>query len=241
MREKRTIIILMKKPYLKKIGDVSIFKVWRVDGNYIRSKIDEEFTNCGQHYLFKFIPKYELWIDYEAHPGETDYYINHLIIENRLMEAGTGYGQALNVATLIEQRERDKNREIQLLKKRNLHHVPKQVYIKRIKSSTKNFKIWLVNGELVRDLYYINFTEGGHEKVYSFVPKGEVWLDDDISRKEIQFVLIHELHERYHMAHGLPYYKAHRYASEVEYAARRRPTTTQKKLRLEIKKNEEII
>ena len=50
----------MKKPYIKKYGKVSGFKIYLVDGKYIRSNMDEEFTNCGQHYQFKFIPKDEL-------------------------------------------------------------------------------------------------------------------------------------------------------------------------------------
>ena len=43
----------MKEPYIKKFLEIAEFKVYIVDGKFIREKIDEEFTNFGQHYRFK--------------------------------------------------------------------------------------------------------------------------------------------------------------------------------------------
>ncbi len=57
----------MKKPYIKKFVEISHFKVWIVDGKYVRDNIDEEFNNYGQHYQFKFIPEKEFWIDRKEH------------------------------------------------------------------------------------------------------------------------------------------------------------------------------
>lgn len=56
---------MKKKPYIKKIGNTQGFHVWYVNGYWIRKHLDEEFTNFGQSYQFKFIPKNELWIDQE--------------------------------------------------------------------------------------------------------------------------------------------------------------------------------
>jgi len=56
-----------KLPYIKKIDERGNLQIWIVDGSYIRSHIDEEFTNFGQHYSFSYIPKNELWIEREAH------------------------------------------------------------------------------------------------------------------------------------------------------------------------------
>ena len=56
--------------------------------------------------------------------------------------------------------------------------------------------VWIVNGRLVRSVFDIDFTAGGHDHVYEFVPRGEVWIDDAIVEKERGFVLLHELHER---------------------------------------------
>ena len=102
----------MKKPYLKKYGVFSGFDVWIVDGEYIRTNIDEEFTNFGQHLRFKFIPKSEFWIDKEYNGKEEKYYISHLIIEHHLMSNGKTYEQALRFADLMEQKQRIKSRII---------------------------------------------------------------------------------------------------------------------------------
>ena len=98
-------------------------------------------------------------------------------------------------------------------------------------------KVWIVRGDLVRSLYFIDFTEGGHDRVYHFVPKNEVWLDDDLGPSDRKYVLLHELHERHLMTLGWPYFKAHRSASHIEYHCRAHPKELEKSIRLEIKKN----
>ncbi len=83
--------------------------------------------------------------------------------------------------------------------------------------------VWLVNGRLVRSCYDIDFTEGGHDYVYEFVPRDEVWIDDDIHDNENGFVLFHELHERNLMAKGMDYDAAHEDASRLERRYRNYP------------------
>jgi L-threonylcarbamoyladenylate synthase len=84
-----------------------------------------------------------------------------------------------------------------------------------------DFSIWVVSGELVRSSLYIDFTAGGHDKVYDFVPKTEVWLDDDLSGREVVYVLIHELHERLLMIKGRSYVQAHNEALKWEFFSRK--------------------
>lgn len=228
----------MKKPYIEKIANVSKFSVWIVDGEYIRDNIDEEFTNFGQHYRFRFIPENEFWIDHERVHGEEEFYVDHMLVENRLMAEGSSYADALEKADSAELKERRKADFI----KKGIKIVHKEESIKMIhkqllKPYSKYLKVWIVNGELVRDLFFVDYTEGGHDKVYSFIPRGEVWLDDDLSQKEIKFVLLHELHERHLMSEGLEYHKAHRSASHIEYFCRHHPEETDKKLQEEIEKN----
>jgi hypothetical protein len=38
-------------------------------------------------------------------------------------------------------------------------------------------RVWIVNGRLVRSAFDIDFTAGGHDHVYEFVPEGEVWAE----------------------------------------------------------------
>ena len=72
--------------------------MWIVDGAYIRGHIDEEFTNFGQHYRYPYIPADELWIDREAEDDERRFFIDHLLVEHRLMAQGMSYGEALEAS-----------------------------------------------------------------------------------------------------------------------------------------------
>jgi hypothetical protein len=227
----------MKKPYIKKLDQIAAVAVWIVDGQYVRKNIDEEFTNFGQHYRFRFIPLYEFWIDEEHGLGEAQFFIDHLLVEHRLMAGGMTYDRALEKADAVERRERRKTeliREISRLPKKN---IIENIHKRLLKKYSGTVKVWVVKGELVRSLDFIDFTEGGHDKVYHFVPKNEVWIDDDLGAGERKFVLLHELHERRLMALGWPYFKAHRSASRIEYHCRAHPEELEADLRLETEKN----
>jgi len=230
----------MKKPYIKKIAAVSKINVYLVDGEYVRDRLSEEFTNFGQHFRFRFIPNHEFWIDKERTPGEEKYFIDHMLLEHLLMSKGMGYDDALARADRVETKER---RKTEYIKKRILPHAKKCAYIPKIhkkllkRYSTEKIRTWIVDGEMVRDLFFIDYTEGGHDKVYKFIPPGEVWLDDDLQLKEIRYVLLHEVHERRLMAGGWTYFKAHRSASQIEYFCRHHPGKLAVKLREEINKN----
>lgn len=229
----------MKKPYIKKFSRISGFNVWIVDGKYIRDNINEEFTNYGQHYLFDFIPKNEFWIDKEGVPGEEKYYIDSMLVMNRLLGKGVSHAEAVRKADAIERRERSKSKlikeEIKLEKQKD--EIINKVHKKLLrKFSNKKIKVWIVDGELVRDLFFIDFTEGGHNKIYPFIPFEEVWIDNDVENKEIKFVLLHEVHERNLMAKGMDYDSAHKSSSEIEYSCRRNPKELDDKLKAEMKK-----
>jgi hypothetical protein len=214
----------LKPPYLEKIDERGNLPVWIVDGSYIRTHIDEEFTNFGQHYSFSCIPKNELWIDQEAENNERRFFIDHLLVEHRLMEKGVSYDKALVEADKVERRERSRAGDI-----RRLTHdgkeLPdgKEVHERLWKKLENGISVWIVNGRLVRSVFDIDFTEGGHDYVYEFVPQNEVWIDNDIEEKERGYVLLHELHERNRMANGWPYNKAHAESSHLEYGCRHHP------------------
>lgn len=226
----------LKKPYLKKFSIVANFTVWIVDGEYVRDFIDEEFTNYGHHYRFKFIPKNEFWIDNERVPGEEKYYIDSMLVTNRLMSKGISHEEAVKKADAIEKSERSKSelmkKEMKLTKDRE--KLINSLHKKFLKTySTDKIKVWVVNGELVRDLFFIDFTEGGHDIVYHFMPENEIWLDDDLSPKERKFVLLHEACERNLMLKGKDYNSAHMAASSKEHYCRMHPKETDKCLREE--------
>ena len=96
----------LKPAYIEKVDDRGDLQVWTMDGTYIRSNIDEEFTNFGQHYRYPYIPVNELWIDHEAKRDEQQFFIDHLLVEHKLMAAGMPYDEALPKADQAERKER---------------------------------------------------------------------------------------------------------------------------------------
>ena len=214
----------LKSPYLQKLEERGKLQIWIVDGSYIRGNIDEEFTNFGQHYRFKYIPDNEFWIDREAEHDEHKFFVEHLLVEHRLMAKGMPYEQALPEADRAERKERRLAGDVSSL----THHgekLPdgKDVHERLWKKLESGISVWVVNGRMVRSVFDIDFTEGGHDYVYEFVPKNEVWIDDAIMETERGYVLLHELHERNRMAKGWIYDKAHAESSKLEYHCRHNP------------------
>ncbi len=211
----------LKLPYLKKAGMQGPITVWIVDGAYVRTFIDEEFTNYGQHDNFAFIPKNEFWLDREEQNDEQTFFIDHLLIEYRLMERGVSYDSALEAADLQEMIERKQSGDLlKVLKKDGLPD-PEKVHLRLWKKLESGLSVWIVDGRLVRSAFDVDFTEGGHEFVYEFVPHNEVWIDNDLQEAERPFVLFHELHERNLMMEGWEYSRAHQDASALESYCRR--------------------
>jgi hypothetical protein len=213
-----------KPPYIEKIDERGNLTVWIVDGSYIRGHIDEEFTNFGQHYRYSYIPLNELWLDQEAKQNERQFFIDHLLVEYHLMAKGMSYDDALVKGDAVERRERRLAGDIERMTNsgQNLPDA-KSVHDHLWKKLENGVSVWIVKGRLVRSVYNIDFTEGGHDHVYEFVPKNEVWIDDDIEEPERGYVLLHELHERNRMAHGWAYLKAHTESSRLEYRCRHHP------------------
>jgi hypothetical protein len=214
----------LESVYIKEIDTRGDIRVWIVDGAYIRGHIDEEFTNFGQHYRYLYIPVSEFWIDREAEQDEYLFFIDHLLVEHRLMAQGMSYEEALPKA---DRKERKSRRHAGDLARMTNHGkaLPdgKDVHERLWKKLENGISVWIVNGRLVRSIFDIDFTEGGHDCVYEFVPQNEVWIDDAIVETERGFVLLHELHEHNRMSKGWPYNKAHAESSRLEYRCRHHP------------------
>lgn len=210
----------LKPPYLQKIGERGRISIWVVDGTYVRTHIDEEFTNYGQHYSIQRIPKDEFWLDKEAQDDEQKFFIDHLLVEHRLMEKGVQYDDALEAADRKEMAERKKAGDVRKLTKGGNLPDPKKVHVRLWKRLESAVSVWIVDGRLVRSVFDVDFTEGGHDYVYEFVPQNEVWIDNDLQETERPYVLLHELHERNLMSQGWDYDRAHADSSKIEYHCR---------------------
>ena len=219
------------------------FTVWIVDGEYIRTNIGEEFTNCGQHLEFKFIPKNELWIDrWHEKSNEKDFFIEWMMNISKLTANGISYKKAVEIANAKEKRERRKSAFFRKkLQTKCREEIIKKIHKKLLYKYSNKLHIWLVNGEIVRDILFLDFTEGGHDKVYKFIPKYEVWLDNEVSQKERKFILLHELHERRLMSQGKDYEQAHYASSRIEFHYRHKKKEVWSAIRKELKENEKII
>jgi hypothetical protein len=191
------------KKYFK---TVSKFKVYIVDGDWVRDNYSADFTNFGQHYRFNFIPLNEIWLDQADCLGEDDYFIIHAMIEYGLMAQGTSYDKADDIANSIE---RDKRK----LNKKFSDHVVHKKFICKV----GKYKIYIVDGEVVRDHLNPDFTEGGNYMVYDFIPYGEIWIDNDTLPKDVIRVAKHEAVEAYLMEEkGMKYDDAHKIALKAE-------------------------
>jgi len=247
----------MKRPYIKRIGVFSGYKVFYVSGYWLRNNIDRQFPNFGYKENCPYIPEDEFWIDKENGKKEARFWIDYLIAFKRFLAQGKEYIEATTLASKIEQRERSKQKTLKKLKKIKVtEKIIKRIHKKRLlKKYTKNLRIWIVRGDLVRSLFDLDFNQGGHGLVYPFIPKNEIWVDDDLYKKETPYVLVHELHERWLMSKGWKYdsgantglmsrkepKSAHFKSEDLEFKCRAKPKIVKRILLREVKKNEEEI
>ena len=207
-----------EEPYVKMLRKIGNLTVWIVDGKYIRDNIDVEFTNFAQHYRFpKFIPKNELWIGKEVKQHDQSFYVTHLLEEFKQMDSGKDYDTALKIADRKEKASRKKAAPPQDKEYKN---DPKKLQTKLLKTLPNGVKVFLIRGNKVRELFDIDFTEGGHDLVYKYIPSNTIWLDDDLQPEDRDLILLHEMTERHKMQGGWSYDKAHQYASSVEWKER---------------------
>ena len=156
-----------RPPYIEKIDERGNPQVWIVDGSYIRGHIDVGFTNYGQHYQYPYIPLNELWIDYEAKTDERRFYIDHLLIEYKLMAESIPYEKALAEAERIERRERRCAGDVRrLTHKRQKVPDGRDVHQRLWQRLENGVSVWIVNGRLVRSVFDINFAERCHNVLW---------------------------------------------------------------------------
>lgn len=216
-------------PYLQRLGfdfreeihwprKVSL---WVVDGVYIRNNIDIEFDNYGQWWDFTYIPKNEGWLDRETEPDEWPFFLTRMEVERRLLGQRLAQRLIWPTARRAEKALRRRAGDLQEVDNRGRRD-PTRTHRKLWKKLRSGVRVWIVNGRLVRSGFDLDFTAGGHDLVYPrYVPRGEVWIDDDVAEGERPFVLIHELRERSLMAKGRSYNAAHDSSNRFESACRR--------------------
>jgi hypothetical protein len=77
--------------------------VWRVDGNLVRSYYKTDYTEGGHGYVYRWVPKPEIWIEDGVDIREVPFIIAHEYLERRLMrDHAMAYDPAHEVAATAE-------------------------------------------------------------------------------------------------------------------------------------------
>ena len=221
-----------KKIYLGRIKTVGKYTVWKVNGEYIRKNLNENFVIYDDGNHLSFIPRREFWIEKDSNPEEWNFFIINLIAKNWALESGLSPKRAEKAGIRAEKRERAKMFRIKNTGKTELskEKILKKIYKKLLKTQSKKISVWLVDGKAVRDLLSPDYKAGGHDKIYRFIPKKEIWIEKTLPKKEQEFILLHELHERFLMAEGKNYPRAHMGATIVEDHFRNHPKGLQSRI-----------
>ena len=191
-------------------------KIVYINGFKIRQTLDTDFTLCHSrstdctNYAPKFyIPEGELWFD--AHFKDEEKFV--LEVETYEFE---------NIEEL-----KKKNKDSSFVDKQRWFRIEKFVKKEPLpnfveKEEQKDeLTIKYINGSVVRQYLDPEFVFGGHDLVYSYIPKNEIWIDNKMEPKELPHILIHEAIERKLMAEGKLYDTAHEYANTYERDSRR--------------------
>ena len=205
-------------------GEYKGFKVWVVDGNFIRREIFNEFIYGGNDERYTFVPESEIWIDNSISADEYLTTLEHEITERNLMRTyGYTYYDAHDSALMFELGMRrgflsiagehekriplvspvdyDSTQEIESLPEHiRLNGIYKILFAKR-----DGVDIWVVDGYKVRRDVYPDFGFSGNSSAYQFIPSNEIWIDASVSCQDIEYSVQLELKEMSYLKNGLSY------------------------------------
>ena len=182
-------------------------KIIFVDGFKIRNTLDVNFGIIHQYsskineYTPKFyIPKREIWFDH-IFKKELDFLIK--IEKAQIPKEIKSYSEARDY-----------------IRKNFCLPGPIPEFILK-KEKHNDLTISYIDGSIIRKYIDPEFIFGGHDLVYSYIPKKGIWIDGFMDKREIFYVLFHEEAERKLMEIGKSYDIAHEYASDFEREMRR--------------------
>jgi hypothetical protein len=206
-----------KSPIIKEYAKRGKFTAYIIDGEKARMQ-DESITNWATAANSKIVPENEIWIDKEAHPDEYPTMLEEALVYQRARESGKPNSQAMKLA---DRKAADEFGSAQKTANKRKPYDPNvKVEERKLGVAPDGSNIFLVNGDKVRKLIDPDFTEGGHDLVYKFIPKHTYWIDNQVAPAERGYMLAHEMAESPLMAKGKSYEQAHKIASEKEHLMR---------------------
>ena len=217
---------MIKNPDKKYIGKIDEYKVCLVNGSEIRKSVSlddyrkgcrlPDFLDFGVYSSennysgFREIPKDEIWIAEEIDKNEKRAAIKCAIVYLRLQKKQYNENVAYVKAKMFEKKIREKYNTF----------TETDILIKNI-GTINGITVTLVNGFAVRNLKDDDFSQGGHDLVYNYIPENTIWIDNTIASDEYGAVMVHEYVERHLMKNKkYEYEKAHGLATRAEYKYR---------------------
>jgi hypothetical protein len=107
-------------PWKKFIGEACPhgLKIALVDGTYVRNHFDSDFSQGGNGFRYRFVPRGEIWLDVDINPAERPFIAFHECQEVERRRIGYGYSRAHDQAKHLEDAFRHHNlRGITMAKK----------------------------------------------------------------------------------------------------------------------------
>jgi hypothetical protein len=99
---------------------------------------------------------------------------------------------------------------------------PGQSWKQEIGETSEGWKLYLVDGQYVRDHFDTDYVEGGHWLVYKWIPQHEIWIEKLQTTEDIEMSSTHEIIEAKLMElEGLDYETAHARTIELESLIRK--------------------
>jgi hypothetical protein len=203
------------------------YTVYSVNGLAVRNlaQPDEEFGNFATIEEFpSLIPKGEIWISEKLAAREGVFFIANALTQAS-REAAGATGNAYDEGLEVERLLREKLNGTSFRDGKPHKEVPDKIYLESyltLPDPKGPVQVWIVDGNLVRSYYKTDYTEGGHGYVYPWVPKPEIWIEDGVDRREVQFILCHEYLERRLMRdEQLDYDTVHNICARVEFNVRK--------------------
>jgi len=204
------------------------WSVYTVDPSAVRclSQPDEEFTNFATQEDFpNLIPKGEIWVGEKNVDKEGLFFIADALTYLKEKEQGSPEEKAHTAGLNVERFLRERLTGLKFRAGKPHQRIPPDVYVEpyiTLPDVKFPIEVWLVDGNIVRSLYKTDYTEGGHGYVYRWVPKDQVWVEKDLDRWELPFIVSHEYLElRLMRDQKIDYDKAHEICSKVEFNLRK--------------------
>lgn len=204
------------------------FTVYTVNAEAVRdvAQPDEEFGNFATQADFPdLIPAGEIWIAQKTAAEEGIFFIANALMQAKAVADGVPDGTAYEAGLNVERFLRQRLNRIEFRGGKPHKRIPEGVHLEHyltLPDPKFAIEVLIVDGNLVRSFYKTDYTEGGHGYVYRWVPKGEIWIETAVDRREMPFIVVHEYLElRLMRDAGLDYDTAHTICSRIEFQMRK--------------------